>query len=168
MSHNQANKKSAQPSSFSAMPPVIEDDSPAPHIIAPQSLNVLAASSTHGPPADRSEDAPPVPENSSTSTSNDNQTQPDSNGQPTSDIDFSATRIPMNLSRSVSDPSLPSCRTQVTLDNDYLPHLHPKNQGFREFLESNPSAPWHMAFQQLKAMGGRMSNSTPFKRAPTH
>lgn len=28
---------------------------------------------------------------------------------------------------------------------------------FLKFLESNPSAPWHMAFHQLKSMGGRMA-----------
>lgn len=38
-----------------------------------------------------------------------------------------------------------------------LPFDKKQSDHFLRFLESNPSAPWHMAFQQLKTMGGRMA-----------
>lgn len=52
----------------------------------------------------------------------------------------------------------------VQCDPSILPHtqnqqseLSSNEAHFLKYLESNPPAPWHMAFHQLKVMGGRMA-----------
>lgn len=116
--------------------------------------------------------------------------QTSSNLQDSSSLVELSVRTPSRklLSHSASDPCLISrtiesnsspggeaknpttsgnfCPTPCNQFSQLLPDQASFDQ-FTLFLESNPSAPWHMAFHQLKTMGGRMSQLDSIQETTT-
>lgn len=167
---NKKGKKQDQ-TNLVSQPSPVHTDSVHPCIITPSDDNATDLSQTQTRSSEEgsaqlgytqvenNHDSSPATTTEVTNLNTGNSSRESTSSNPSIDVEQSVkSPLVKPLIRSASDPCIhkPSGRAPClhlgTFDSDQQNH-----DQFLAFLESNPSAPWHMTFQQLRTVGTKLS-----------